>query len=54
MELKSTEFTQDASALQKTADFVQAFMLGFEIQVCASFWGGEPIGVLGVPCVCIY
>lgn len=36
MELKSSKHTQDASALQKTADFVQAFMLGFEVQV-----GGE-------------
>ncbi|CAM9783379.1 unnamed protein product, partial [Sphacelaria rigidula] len=32
VELKSSEHTEDASALQKTADFVQAFMLGFEVQ----------------------
>ncbi|CAM9400275.1 unnamed protein product [Ectocarpus fasciculatus] len=32
VELKSSTHTEDASALQKTADFVQAFMLGFEVQ----------------------
>lgn len=34
VELKSSKHTEDASALQKTADFIQAFMLGFEVQVC--------------------
>lgn len=38
MELKSSEHTQDASALQKAADFVQAFMLGFEVQVMQAWW----------------
>ena len=33
VELKSSKHTEDASALQKTADFIQAFMLGFEVQV---------------------
>ncbi|CAM9599711.1 unnamed protein product, partial [Ectocarpus sp. 13 AM-2016] len=32
VELKSSKHTGDASALQKTADFIQAFMLGFEVQ----------------------
>ncbi|CBN75533.1 conserved unknown protein [Ectocarpus siliculosus] len=32
VELKSSKHTEDASALQKTADFIQAFMLGFEVQ----------------------
>ncbi|CAM9175145.1 unnamed protein product [Choristocarpus tenellus] len=32
VELKSSVHTEDGSALQKTADFIQAFMLGFEVQ----------------------
>ncbi len=32
VELKTSEFTAEPEALQKGADFVQAFMLGFEIQ----------------------
>ena len=32
VELKNSEFTTDAGALQKGADFVQAFMMGFELQ----------------------
>lgn len=31
VELRTTEATADASALQKCADFVQAFVLGFEV-----------------------
>lgn len=40
VELKSSKHTQDASALQKTADFIQAFMLGFEVQVVLLAGGG--------------
>jgi RNA-binding protein PNO1 len=32
VELKASQFTEEAAALQKAADFVQAFLLGFEIQ----------------------
>ncbi|KAG5191728.1 RNA-binding protein PNO1-like protein [Tribonema minus] len=32
VELKASQFTEDPSALQRSADFVQAFMLGFEVQ----------------------
>lgn len=32
VELKNSEFTTDAGALQKGTDFVQAFMMGFELQ----------------------
>ena len=32
MELKTTDKTEDEGALQKAADFVQAFLLGFEVQ----------------------
>ena len=32
VELKSSPLTEDASAVQKGADFVQAFMMGFEVQ----------------------
>ena len=32
VELKTTERTEDESALQKSADFVQAFLLGFDVQ----------------------
>ncbi|CAM9165794.1 unnamed protein product [Discosporangium mesarthrocarpum] len=32
VELKSSQHTQDGSALQKTADFIEAFMMGFEVQ----------------------
>ena len=32
VELKTTDKTDDESALQKSADFIQAFVLGFEIQ----------------------
>ena len=32
VELKTTDQTEDESALQKSADFIQAFVLGFEIQ----------------------
>ena len=32
VELKTTKATEDEGALQKSADFVQAFLLGFEIQ----------------------
>lgn len=32
VEIKTSEFTTDAGALQKGADFVQAFMMGFELQ----------------------
>ena len=32
VELKTTKHTEDEGALQKSADFVQAFLLGFEIQ----------------------
>ena len=31
--LQSSEYTEDISALQKSADFVKAFILGFEVQV---------------------
>lgn len=43
MELKSSKHTEDASALQKTADFIQAFMLGFEVQVSGVFRGIVPV-----------
>jgi RNA-binding protein PNO1 len=32
VELKASQHTEEASAVQRAADFVQAFMLGFEIQ----------------------
>ena len=32
VELKTTDKTDDESALQKSADFIQAFVLGFEVQ----------------------
>jgi RNA-binding protein PNO1 len=32
VELKTSEFTSDAGALQKGTDFVQAFVMGFELQ----------------------
>jgi RNA-binding protein PNO1 len=32
VEIKTSEFTTDAGALQKGADFVQSFMMGYEIQ----------------------
>ncbi|CAM9656009.1 unnamed protein product, partial [Phaeothamnion confervicola] len=32
VEIKTSTHTDDASSIQKAADFVQAFMLGFEIQ----------------------
>jgi RNA-binding protein PNO1 len=32
VELKTTKETEDDGALQKSADFVQAFLLGFEVQ----------------------
>ena len=32
VELKTTKETEDEGALQKSADFVQAFLLGFEVQ----------------------
>ena len=32
VELKTSEHTVDSGAIQKAADFVQAYMLGFEVQ----------------------
>ena len=32
VELKTTQATEDEGALQKSADFIQAFLLGFEVQ----------------------
>eukprot|EP01098_Paradermamoeba_levis_P007134 TRINITY_DN295_c0_g1_i2.p1 TRINITY_DN295_c0_g1~~TRINITY_DN295_c0_g1_i2.p1 ORF type:complete len:267 (+),score=84.24 TRINITY_DN295_c0_g1_i2:107-802(+) len=32
VELRTSEFTDDIGALQKAADFVQAFMLGFDVE----------------------
>jgi RNA-binding protein PNO1 len=32
VELKTSEHTADPGAIQKAADFVQAYMLGFEVQ----------------------
>lgn len=32
VELKSSEHTEDAAALQKSSDFIHAFMLGFDIK----------------------
>eukprot|EP00941_MAST-03F_sp_MAST-3F-sp1_P003414 g3414.t1 len=32
VEMKTSKFTMDGGALQKAADFVHAFMLGFEVQ----------------------
>ncbi|KAJ0407548.1 hypothetical protein P43SY_006866 [Pythium insidiosum] len=32
IELKNSPFTEDSGALQKAADFVQAYMMGFEVQ----------------------
>lgn len=48
VELKSSKHTEDASALQKTADFIQAFMLGFEVQVGGALrYGVEGPGAAG-------
>ena len=33
VELRTSEHTEHVSALQKSADFLKAFLLGFEIQV---------------------
>jgi rRNA processing protein Krr1/Pno1 len=30
--MKTSEFTEDIGAIQKGADFLQAFMMGFELQ----------------------
>jgi RNA-binding protein PNO1 len=42
VELRSSKLTKDPGAIQKAADFVQAFMLGFEVEdthtVCSTFW----------------
>eukprot|EP00005_Dracoamoeba_jomungandri_P011037 CAMPEP_0174264042 /NCGR_PEP_ID=MMETSP0439-20130205/21086_1 /TAXON_ID=0 /ORGANISM="Stereomyxa ramosa, Strain Chinc5" /LENGTH=145 /DNA_ID=CAMNT_0015349737 /DNA_START=207 /DNA_END=644 /DNA_ORIENTATION=+ len=32
IELRTSEHTEDAGAIQKAADFLKAFMLGFEVQ----------------------
>jgi len=32
VEMKTSEFTEDSGAIQKAADFIQAFMMGFEVQ----------------------
>ena len=39
VEIKTSEHTMDIGALQKAADFVQAFLMGFEVQdaVAVSF-----------------
>lgn len=33
VEIRTSEFTENAGAIQKAADFLRAFMLGFEIRV---------------------
>lgn len=35
--LQSSKVTKDPGSIQKAADFVQAFMLGFDVEVV---WGG--------------
>lgn len=32
VELKTSELTEDPGAIQKAQDFVEAFMMGFEVQ----------------------
>ena len=39
--LQSSKFTKDPGAIQKAADFVQAFMLGFSVEVCAVHSGRQ-------------
>jgi rRNA processing protein Krr1/Pno1 len=31
---QTSEFTEDIGALQRAADFLKAFMLGFDVDVC--------------------
>ena len=33
MELRTSEHTEEVSALQKAHDFIRAFLMGFEVQV---------------------
>jgi RNA-binding protein PNO1 len=35
VELRTSEHTEEVSALQKSHDFIRAFLMGFEVQVCA-------------------
>ena len=37
VELRTSEHTEHVSALQKSADFLKAFLLGFDIQVHSKF-----------------
>ncbi len=32
VEIKSSELTEDSGAIQKAQDFIEAFMMGFEVQ----------------------
>ena len=38
VELRTSEHTEEVSALQKSHDFIKAFLMGFEVQVCMISW----------------
>ena len=51
VEMKTSPHTKDTGALQKGADFVSAFMLGFEVQDAVALGGPgkllcETVGLL--------
>lgn len=48
VELRTCELTTDPGAVQKGADFVKAYTLGFDIPVC-----GETRGLMHVGCDCV-
>ncbi len=43
----SSEHTEEVSALQKAHDFIRAFLMGFEVQVCVC------VCVCTRVCVCV-
>lgn len=49
VEVKTTPETPDAGNLQRAADFVHAFILGFEVQVRSHGLPGSPPSLGGAP-----